>query len=79
MGLALGLVVAGGFEFMDDRLHDEKQIKALLPVAVISEVPEIVSPFDAQKTRRSVAIGWAATAIVFVSLLAGSVFSYLHN
>ena len=79
IGLALGLVVAGGFEFMDDRLHDEKQIKALLPVAIISEVPEIVSPLDAQKTRRRVAIGWAATAIVFVSLLAGSVFSYLHN
>ena len=79
VGMVLGLVVAGGFEFMDDRLHDEKQIKALLPVAVISEVPEIVSPFDAQKTRRRVAIGWAATAIVFVSLLAGSVFSYLHN
>ena len=27
-GLALGLVVAGGFEFMDDRLHSEKEIKA---------------------------------------------------
>ena len=31
VGLALGLVVAGGFEFMDDRLHSEKQIKS--PVA----------------------------------------------
>ena len=79
VGLALGLVVAGGFEFMDDRLHDEKQIKALLPVAVISEVPEVVCSSDAQKTRKSVAIGWAATAIVFVSILAGSVFSYLRN
>jgi polysaccharide biosynthesis transport protein len=78
-GLALGLVVAGGFEFMDDRLHDEKQFKALLPVTVISEVPEVVSSLDAQKARRSVVLGWAATAIVFVSILTGSVFSYLHN
>ncbi|MGA8632001.1 MAG: hypothetical protein WB573_16750, partial [Terracidiphilus sp.] len=79
VGMVLGLVVAGGFEFMDDRLHSEKEIKALLPVAVISEVPEIMSPMDEQESRRSVAIGWAATAIVLVSLLAGSVFSYLHN
>jgi polysaccharide biosynthesis transport protein len=79
VGFALGLAVAGGFEFMDDRLHDEKQFKALLPVAVISEVPEVVSPLDAEKTKRRVVVGWAATAIVFVSILTGSVFSYLHN
>ena len=42
-GLALGVVVAGGFEFMDDRLHSEKQIKALLPMKVISEIPEILN------------------------------------
>ena len=39
VGLALGLIVAGGFEFMDDRLHSEKEIKALLPMKVISEIP----------------------------------------
>ena len=28
VGLALGFLVAGGFEFMDDRLHSEKEIKS---------------------------------------------------
>ncbi|MGA9062049.1 MAG: hypothetical protein WB341_10335 [Terracidiphilus sp.] len=79
VGLALGLVVAGGLEFLDDRLHSEKDIKSLLPVAVISEIPEIVSPSDERNTKRRLALGWAATALVFAAMLAGSVFSYLHN
>jgi succinoglycan biosynthesis transport protein ExoP len=31
VGLALGLIVAGGFEFLDDRMYSEKDIKKLLP------------------------------------------------
>ena len=29
---------------MDDRLHSEKEIKALLPMKVLSEIPEILTP-----------------------------------
>jgi polysaccharide biosynthesis transport protein len=79
VGLALGLVVAGGFEFMDDRIHGEKEIKAMLPFPVISEVPEVVSPLDEEITKRRATLGWATTAIVFVTILAGSVFSYLQS
>ena len=57
VGLALGFLVAGGFEFMDDRLHSEKEIKALLPIAVISEIPEIVSPWDKAKTKEEIGFG----------------------
>ena len=64
-GLALGLVVAGGFEFMDDRLHSEKEIKALLPMKVISEIPEIVIPSDERKSKRRLWLGWAMAALVF--------------
>jgi uncharacterized protein involved in exopolysaccharide biosynthesis len=39
-GLALGIIVAGGFEFMDDRLHSEREIKSILPIAVVSEMNE---------------------------------------
>src|SRR5207245_11630910 len=31
IGLALGTVVAGAFEMMDDRLYDEKELQKLLP------------------------------------------------
>ena len=79
VGLALGFLVAGGLEFFDDRLHTERDIKSLLPIAVISEIPQILSPLDRRRTKRRMALGWATTALVFVALLAGSVFSYLHN
>jgi len=79
VGLALGFFVAGGLEIMDDRLHSEQEIKSLLPMAVISEVPEIANSLDEAKTKRQIALGWATTLAVFVVILAGSVFSFLHN
>jgi protein tyrosine kinase modulator len=79
VGLALGLLVAGGSEFIDDRLHTEKEIQALLATAVISEVPEVMSPFDKQETRRNVRLGWATAAVVLFLILAGSLFSYLRS
>jgi uncharacterized protein involved in exopolysaccharide biosynthesis len=79
VGLALGLLIAGGLEFMDDRLHSEREIKALLPIAVISEIPAITSPLDEVKTKRRLALGWTMTALVFVTIAAGSAFSFLHN
>jgi polysaccharide biosynthesis transport protein len=79
VGLALGLLVVGGLEFMDDRLYREKEIKELLPVQVISEIPEIVNPADEQKAKKSLAYAWAAGAVVLVTIAAGSLFSFLHS
>ncbi|MGD0158183.1 MAG: hypothetical protein ABSB50_18995 [Terracidiphilus sp.] len=79
VGLLFGLIVAGGLEFFDDRLHTEKEIKALLPIAVIAEIPAIESALDDQQTKRKVALGWATTAFVLSTMLIGSVFSFLHN
>jgi len=78
-GLALGLVIAGAFEFMDDRLHSEKEIKALLPVSVISEIPEIVSLSDKRTSRRKLALSWTTAAFVAITIVAGSVFSFLRR
>lgn len=79
VGLALGVVLAGGLEFLDDRLHSDKEIAKLLPVAIISEIPEIVSPQDERRNRRKMLLGWAMGALVFAAILAGSAFSYLHT
>jgi polysaccharide chain length determinant protein (PEP-CTERM system associated) len=78
-GLALGLLVVAGLEFMDDRLYSEREIKSLLPIAVFSEIPEVVSPFDERSTKRKLVLGWATTAFVVVTILAGSVFSFLRH
>ena len=78
VGLALGLILVGSLEAMDDRLDSEKEIKILLPVSVISEIPEIVNPSDERMNKKRIVLGWAMTAIVAVTILAGSAFSYLH-
>ena len=78
-GLALGLFVVGVLEVMDDRLHSEKEIKVLLPMAILSEIPEVVSPSDEQRSKKKMVLGWAMAAFVVASILAGSAFSYLHD
>jgi uncharacterized protein involved in exopolysaccharide biosynthesis len=79
VGLALGLIVVGSFEVMDDRMHSEKEIKILLPVAVLSEIPEIVNPADERTGKKKLVLGWAMTAVVAATILAGSAFSYLRD
>jgi len=79
LGLVLGLIVAGGFEYMDDRLHSEKEIKLLLPVAILSEIPEIVSPLDERISKKRMVLGWTMAALAFATILAGSALSYLHD
>jgi succinoglycan biosynthesis transport protein ExoP len=79
VGLALGVVVAGTFEMLDGRLHDSKEIRRLLPVEVIGEIPAIVNVSDAQTARRKLWLGWAAAAVVFGTILVGSAVSYLRG
>jgi len=77
VGLALGVGAAGGFEMMDDRVHDEQELKGLLPVAVISEIPVITSPASEKAEQKKVWLGWATAAVMFATILAGSAISYL--
>jgi polysaccharide biosynthesis transport protein len=79
IGLALGAVVVGAFEMMDDRVYDEKELQKLLPVAVISEIPAISAASDDRHERRRLSIGWATAAFVSVTILLGSALSYLRG
>ena len=79
VGLALGSAVAWAFETMDDRVYSEQELRKLLPVSVISELPVIGDPADARTLQRRQRISWATTAAVFVLILAGSAVSYLKG
>jgi polysaccharide biosynthesis transport protein len=79
VGLALGVVVAGSFEVMDDRVYNEKELKELLPIGVIVEIPVIVNPADERSKIRKIWLGWGTAAIVFGAILAGSALSYLRG
>jgi polysaccharide chain length determinant protein (PEP-CTERM system associated) len=78
-GLAFGLIVAGGLEFLDGRMHSEKDIKALLPMTIISEVPAVVTTLDEHQKKRRLVLGWATTVIVAASILTGSIISFLNK
>jgi polysaccharide chain length determinant protein (PEP-CTERM system associated) len=79
VGIVLGLLVVGGFELLDDRMHSEKEITDILPMAVLSEVPEIVTSSDEQTRKKKTMIGWAMAVVVLGTILAGSAFSFLHG
>jgi len=79
VGLALGFVVAWAFETLDHRLYDEKKLKDLLPVAVIAEIPNVISPVDEAYMRKRLWLGWMTAALVICAILAGSAFSYLRG
>jgi polysaccharide chain length determinant protein (PEP-CTERM system associated) len=78
-GLGLGFLVVALFEFIDDRMHDEKEIKNLLETRVLAEIPEIQSPLDEQKQKRRVLMGWALAAIICAVIALGSTVSFLRG
>ena len=78
VGAALGTLLVVVLEFLDDRLYGEKEIRNLLPMTVLSEIPEIMSESDERKMRRQVVVGWAAAALVLVILAGSMAFSYLR-
>jgi len=77
VGLALGAGVAGALEMMDDRVYNEQELKGLLPVAVLSEIPVISAPANERAEQKKIWLGWATAVVVFATILAGSAISYL--
>lgn len=79
VGFLLGAAIVALLELLDDRMHTDNEIKKLLPASIIAEVPAIEIASDERRERRQVVIGWTTAAAVFLCILAGSAFSYLHS
>src|SRR5579862_4516440 len=79
VGLGLGIVIAGAFEFMDDRIYSEKELQSLLPIKVISEIPALTVASDDRRERRQLWLGWATAIFVSGTILVGSAISYLRG
>ena len=78
-GAVVGALVVFLFEFFDDRLHGEKEIKALLSMPVLSEIPEVQSPADLQRASSQRVWGWTVAAVVGLVIAVGSAYSYLRG
>ncbi|MGA8736007.1 MAG: hypothetical protein WB558_18970 [Terriglobales bacterium] len=79
VGIALGGALAGGTEVLDDRLYNQKALKDLLPVTVISEIPAITSDADERKQARKLWVSWVTAGVVFGAVLAGSAISFFRG
>ena len=77
LGLAMGILVAIGFEFADDRIHNEADLRSMLPAAILSEVPEVVHASDISKRNRRLALGWAVSTIAVLAILTGTTISII--
>jgi polysaccharide chain length determinant protein (PEP-CTERM system associated) len=75
-GIALGLGVVWATEAMDDRVYDEANLKHLLRVPVVSEIPVIPDLSVAGAERRRAQLGFAAACLIFIVIFAGSAISY---
>ncbi len=78
-GLALGCLVVFLVELFDDRMHGEKEIKAMLGLPVLAEIPQIQGLQDERKQKRQVVLGWALTAVVGLVIALGSTFSFIKG
>lgn len=79
VGLLAGVGVSAAAEMVDDRLYSEKQLKDLLPVDVMSEIPMITTLQEEKKKHKFALLGWAATGLEFALILAGFAFSYFRG
>lgn len=79
VGALLGLIVVAAFEFFDDRLQTEKEIKAVLPVGVISDIPELKTPARLAREKNRLGLGVSFGVFVAVTILAGSIYSYFKG
>ena len=83
IGLAIGMVLggafAGGFEFLDDRLYSEEELKKLIPVDVIAEIPLISTGEEDRNRRLQLGLLWATAAVIVVSIAIGSAYSFLRG
>ena len=82
-GLAVGLVLGGGFAFGKEKLggkiYSEREIKKLVPFDVIAEIPPIESLEELSAHRRGAWLASAAAVVIAGFILLGSAVTYLYG
>jgi polysaccharide chain length determinant protein (PEP-CTERM system associated) len=76
IGIVLGLAAVMAMETMDDRIYDEAELKQLLPIPVISEIPVVSQDADARAEQKRLRLGFVIASVAFTIILAGSAFTY---
>jgi succinoglycan biosynthesis transport protein ExoP len=78
-GLALGLAMVFGMEFLDDRIYDEKDFKDMISAEIMAEIPPLTTPEEEIEKQRHSRMEWAAAGALSFVLLIGVAFSFLRG
>jgi succinoglycan biosynthesis transport protein ExoP len=82
-GLAVGLVLGGGFAFglekLSGKVYSEREIKKLIPFTIIAEIPPIETPEEQLSRRHNAWIAAVAAVVVTGFILLGSAVTYLYG
>lgn len=78
-GLAMGLVVAGGAEFLDDRVYDESVFKQMVPAEVLVEIPSLQTPEEEQDQKRWQKLSFAGIGLIGMIVVLGTAISFLRG
>ena len=78
-GLAMGLVVAGGAEFMDDRVYDEAIFKQMVPAEVLVEIPALQTSQEKQDQNKWQKFSFAGMGLIGIIVVLGTAISFLRG
>jgi len=79
VGLAAGLVVAGGAEFLDDRVYDEAVFRQMVPAEVLVEIPALKTPQEIRDDQRWQKFSFAGMGLIGIIVVLGTAVSFLHG
>jgi hypothetical protein len=83
IGLLAGLVLGGASvvcaEFTDDRIYSEKELKKLVSVDILTQIPPISTPEEVNGRRRTVLRELAIVSFLMTFITAGVAISYLFG
>lgn len=75
-GLGTGVALAAGRELRDSSLKNLKDVRAYTKMTVLGSIPFLENDFVVRRRRRLSWLAWAATIVIGVLLMAGSVAYY---
>jgi polysaccharide biosynthesis transport protein len=79
VGLLLGAASAGGAEYSDSRVHSERELKKLIALPIIADIPPLITPEEEHGQRRQDVVTVLAAGLILCCVFVGFAITYLHG
>jgi len=76
LGMLLGVVLAAGREIKDSSLKNLKDVRAYTRLTILGSIPLLENDFVVKRRRRMGLVAWAATFLIGILLMGGSIAYY---